>query len=207
MAELVVPNGGQISLKWNLSGQAAYNVLGLNVGAGALIDQNMANAVSSVVATAFAAAGYPSLLDQASSLDTIALRDLRGPNLPEFVGTSPGGIGSSIGEQVGNDRACLVTLRTAYAGKSYRGRVYLPMNASSALDTETSSYTSGATTAAKNFIDQIISGLAGNATIAGTLRLAVVSRKPGEERSSVVIRTEVRSPLVTSQRRRLPTRG
>jgi hypothetical protein len=211
MPALVIPSGAQMTLQWSRGAHRMYNVLGLFANAGFVIDQNTATALATVVSSAFTAAAVGPHVDVNTILSQVGVRDLRTANQAEYVAAPSGCLGAGLVEATAASIALCVTLRTAKAGKRYRGRVYLPFNTESSFDGETSSFTTPAGTAGSGFIGNIKTGLVTAPGIAGSLQLAVLSRG-GDEDPPVTAATPVttimvRSLVATSQRRRLPHRG
>lgn len=209
MPPLVVPSGGQLVMRWIQGTENVYNVLGLHLTAGAIVGQAQAQACADVVAAAWATSGISAHVDVGTSIVTVGLRDLRQANLAEFIAPVTGCVGIGAGERVSHALACVVTLRTARAGKSYRGRTFLPLDAQAAYDAEIGQYLAQAVIDADDFMEAIRSGLTGSAGLSGNFQLAVISRPKKEDPttwSTPVISSQVRSNLAGTQRRRLPHR-
>lgn len=173
MPSLVVPNSALVKLVWgSATGNVSVNVIGYSKAAGFTIDQSVADAVKARIHTVFATSGLQPLIPTGLGLNTVSIRDISSPNLPEFTGAGARIAGTAAaGKILPPQVAVCVTLRTARAGKSYRGRVYLGSWHDSVLDASGAA-TAAATTAAQSFID-LIRQNAGNAS----LGLAIVSRK------------------------------
>jgi hypothetical protein len=202
-----------MSLRWLTGTENSYNVIGMHCNPGFTIDQGTANALASIVSAAFASAVVAPQVDTSTSIATVGIRDLRTANQAEFFQATTGTTGNGAGEKVPNNIALCVTHRTSLAGKSFRGRSYMPFNAEASFDGETSLYLPAAGVAAAKFWTDIKAGLVSNPTTNGSLQLAVLSRgnpkatPPVEPRVTVIITSMVRSTLATTQRRRLPKRG
>lgn len=127
MPELIVPNAAQMRLVWALSGQLyALNVLGVvNTGA-VVINQALTNAVAADIKAAFTSSAHADDISTTITLASIGLRDIRSAAQPEFIDTGGAVAGTMALELLPPQTALCVTLRTALAGASYRGRVYLP---------------------------------------------------------------------------------
>lgn len=210
MPSLVVPNGGLLSLRWLSGVENMWNVLGLYIAPGYAIDQNVANSLAACVAAAWTSSNLSTYVDASTSIATVGVRDLRVANMPEYFQASGAGTGGLTGEKSPNSIACVVTHRTAKAGKSYRGRSFMPLNGDLAIDHETHLYTAPATSAAVNFFTDLRAQLVSASQIAGSLQLAVLSRDaPTYEfaRVTPIVSSQVRSQIAGSQRRRLPKRG
>lgn len=173
MAPLVVPNAALVRLVWgSASSPLAVNVLGSRkVGAGA-IDQATANTLSTAIKARFTASGYAALVPNTLGLISVGIRDISQPNLPEFVGAGGITLGTQAAGKVLPPQVSLcITLRTALAGKSFRGRVFLPVWGDSALAADGTAV-AAATTAGVSFINGVSTDM-----VASGLNLAVVSRK------------------------------
>jgi hypothetical protein len=201
---LVVSSGGFAVLHWDVRGQAVVNVLGLHIQPAGLVNQTTANAIATDIRSALSASNLINYQHTATHLVTVGVRDLRQANLPEYVGVMTQTAGLNTGEPLVLSTALVVTLRTAFAGKSYRGRVYLPVDGDNAWDGAAQAYTSLAVSAADGFIGNIITYLANDAALASNFHLAVVSREKAV--SNVVISHQVRSPINGTQRMRVPSR-
>jgi hypothetical protein len=127
VAQLVVPNAAQMRLIWSLSGQLyALNVMGVVNAGGIAITQALTNSVGSAIKSALASSTHNANLSTTVSLSNIGLRDIRTANQSEFVDTGGAVAGTSAGDLLPPQVALCITLRTALAGASFRGRVYLP---------------------------------------------------------------------------------
>lgn len=125
MPALRVDNAAILTLKWNQSLTGFVNVLGVSCPAGVVINQTLANTVGSAVKSALTSSGLVAQLHTNTSLNKCGLRDIRATNLVEFVDTGGSVIGTGTGDPLPLQIALAVTLRTAKAGSSFRGRVFL----------------------------------------------------------------------------------
>jgi hypothetical protein len=214
--QLVVPNGGFFIVHWLIGGERAINVFGLNIAAGTQVNQAVADALAVQTQSWFSAAGLAPLVHTSDQIQSVGIRDLRSANLPEYVANVTGAGGSDATEPLPNNIAIVVTLRTALAGKSFRGRSYVPLNGGTAWDGTTMHYTPAAVTAAGAWLTQIRTGLPLIVGTSGGLHLAVVSRGRKKDngdpptvpaQSNVVISSQVRSNIQGSQRGRIAHRG
>lgn len=210
MPALTVPNGAQMTLRWLTGTENMYNVIGLYVNPGFVIDQSTANSLSAVVLAAWASSNISTYVDAGTSIATVGVRDLRTANLPEYFQSPGPNSGGDVGEKCPNSMALCVTHRTAKAGKSFRGRSYMPMNGAAAIDFETHLYVPGAATNAVKFWTDIKAGLVSSSQISGALQLAVLSRLDDATHTphvTPIVSSMCRSQIATTQRRRLPKRG
>jgi len=121
---LVVDNAVQVRLSWSWNGVLGGNVLGGQVGGGYGNSQAHANALGAAVAGRFTSSGLKALCAATTSFLGVGIRDVRTPNEVEYL-YAPGGVaGTGAGDPLPNELAAVVTLKTAKAGKHFRGRVY-----------------------------------------------------------------------------------
>lgn len=171
MAQLVVPNAGLLTLNWSGETRTWHNVIGL-VGQAALptFDQALAEGLFTGISTA---AGFVSLLARLAPtvvFESLTIRDIHLPNRPEFTSTGTPVSGGGTGDCLPLNVAAVVTVRTALAGKSFRGRTYFSGFAESENDAQ------GRQSAAVN--TSIVSAMTSiNSICAGhSLTIGVVSR-------------------------------
>lgn len=126
-ADHVIPNCVAVILGWTLeSGKLAHNVLHGRVTGSFSPTTTIANALMTGLTTGAAWTAFALTLAPTTLFSGIFLRDLRVANQP-LIPTSLGpGVGTGTGESLPNEVAACVTLRTALAGRSARGRIYLP---------------------------------------------------------------------------------
>lgn len=144
MPQLVVANAAQMRLIWSKSGTLhALNVLGV-VNAGSVsITQALTNTLGTAIKAALTSSGLGAQLSDSFALANVGLRDIRTANTAEFLDAAAATAGTGAAtEYLPPQTALCVTLRTAQAGRSYRGRVYLngyveAINVSSGVCTNT----------------------------------------------------------------------
>lgn len=166
---LQITGGLQLKLYYNITTQLAINVLGMTPSGTVTVNQALADTVGAMVKSAWTAQMAPHCAP-ANSLVRVGIRDLRVANLPEFrdTGAAVAGTGG-VADALPASIALVVTLRTAKAGKSFRGRCYLPgWNETENNATGTSANAAGIAGVA--FINAIGTGLQSSA-----LKLAVLS--------------------------------
>lgn len=169
MPQLVVPNSGQLRLIWALGGQLyALNVLGVVNNTSVAITQALTNTIGTAIKSALTSSGHVGALHTTVTLANIGLRDLRTANTAEFLDTGGAVAGTGTGDVLPPQIAMCVTLRTAQAGRSFRGRVYLP-GFNEASNSVTGTLTSTASSVA--FVTAIKAAL-----VASSLDLGVLSR-------------------------------
>lgn len=128
MPQLVVPNAAQMRLIWSLSGQLyALNVLGVVNAGSVAITQALTNTIGAAIKTSFTSSTHGAAVSTLVSLANVGLRDIRSANTAEFIDTGGAVAGTATGgDLLPPQTALCITLRTAQAGRSFRGRVYLP---------------------------------------------------------------------------------
>lgn len=198
---LVVPNAAQLRLIWSLGGQLyALNVLGVVAPGGVAITQAVANTIGAAVKAGLGTSTLGANLHPTVALANVGLRDVRTASQPEYLDASAPVVGTGTGDLLPPQVAIVVTLRTALAGQSYRGRVYLP---GFAEGTNSSTGTSALGTAPVNFIAAIKSTLQGNAMDLGVLsRPNADATPPRFGMINVVTSIVMRDTVWDTQRRR-----
>lgn len=194
MPSLVVPGAVQVRLHWTMNGADAFNVIGGSVGGGFANSQAIANALDSAVKGHLTSSGLAALLATTTSLVAVGIRDIRAANEPEFVGANAAVPGTGAGNPLPNEVAATFTLRTARAGKSYRGRVYLG-GFIVGENTAAGQIAAALNTTAVSFLNSVLTDMGGQG-----ITMAVISRK-------LLVPTPVtaivaRDTLWDSQRRR-----
>jgi hypothetical protein len=193
---LVVPNTIEVRLNWTLSDQTwATNVLHYVVPTGFSVNQTNAESIATFVDDAYSDTGsWRSQVTSTVGLDSVGVRDIRTANQPEFIGdvTGSGGNVSSIAPR---QLSVVLTLRTALAGGSFRGRVYLCGCSTGGIDTN-GDITDTAAQRAEVFGDGLIS----TTVDSSLLILGVTSRSLGV--TTPVDRVEVRDRVWDWQRSR-----
>jgi|KBSMisStaDraftv2_1062788.scaffolds.fasta_scaffold75486_3 hypothetical protein len=127
MAQLIVPNGAQVKLKWLVAGTPMLTVLGASGTNTVAVTQTLANTIGAGVKSAFTSSGYAGCVGISAALEKVSVRDVKGPNQPEFEDTGAAVAGTNADTDfLPKNVALVVTYKTLLAGKSYRGRSYLP---------------------------------------------------------------------------------
>lgn len=171
MPPLVVPQGVLVRLLWSKGGTTtAINVLGARNATGAVINQTLTNTLGSSIKSAVTSSGLGALQGTTFALAQVGVRNIAIANQPEFLDTGAAVAGSGTGDYLPPQVSFAVTLRTALAGRRYRGRTYLTGFVEAASDANGVA-TSGTATAAVAFITAVQSAMATSG-----LTLAVVSR-------------------------------
>lgn len=127
MAQLIVPNAAQLRLIWAQGGVLyAINVMGVVLTGGAVVNQALANSLGTSIKAALTSSALGAALGTTITLANIGIRDIRTANTAEFLDSGGAVAGTMAGDLLPPQTAFCVTLRTAFAGRSFRGRVYLP---------------------------------------------------------------------------------
>lgn len=129
MPPVIIDGTLQIRIVWALpGGKTALNVLHSDIGSGTVVDQAVANQVAQAVADAHASSGLNAVQPDNVQIERVDVRDVRTANQPLITSTtglpSPGTVAG--GDLLPKQDAINITSRTALAGRSYRGRTYLP---------------------------------------------------------------------------------
>jgi hypothetical protein len=167
---LVIANGAQLRLLYSFAGQTAVNVYGAVVTGSVTFDQALANSLATSIKGAWTS-NLASLCNANTHLFRVGIRDLRSANAPEFLDTQAVASGSATAvDSLPPQLALCVTLRTAKAGKSFRGRSYI--GGFDEAQNDTNGLTSQATaTATIAFVTAIDTALKANG-----MALGVISR-------------------------------
>src|SRR5689334_15918544 len=124
---VVIPNCVQVRLIWTLPNtKTVYNVMHGSVAGGFVATSSVAESIFTALKAAAGWTSWKARVNSGVSLIGIDLRDMRVANQATFQGTSGASAGTGAGTALPPGDALCVTLRTALAGRAYRGRVYLP---------------------------------------------------------------------------------
>jgi hypothetical protein len=131
---IVIPNTIQIRLLWTLAtNKQVFNVLHGQVASGFAVTAAAAEAIYTDIVGTAAWTAFRAHLNAGVSFTGVDLRDLRSANQPLVASTAAAQAGTGAGTALPPGDSLVVTLRTAGAGRSFRGRVYLPGFDTSAL--------------------------------------------------------------------------
>lgn len=171
MASLVVPSGALLRCIWNAGGvPAAVNVYGVRNANAIPITQTLTNTIAAAIKAGFTSSTLASQIGTTVSLGQVGLRDIATANQPEFLDGAVAVPGTAAGDLLPPNVSLCVTLRTALAGRSFRGRSYI-WGFTENGNTATGAASASVQTACLAWIDAISSALS-----AQNLQLAVVSR-------------------------------
>lgn len=201
MPQLIVPNAAQMRLIWSLGGQLyALNVMGVVNSGSVAITQALTNTVGSAVKAALTSSTLGANVHTTVALANVGLRDVRTANTAEFLDSGAAVAGTATGDVLPPQIAIVVTLRTALAGRSFRGRVYLPGFAEA---TNSATGTSSLGTAPVGFITAIKSALVTSGLDLGVLsRPAPLATPPRSGFITPVTSIVMRDTVWDTQRRR-----
>lgn len=161
---IIIPNAIEVDMLWNLaSGKAVKNVLGGQVAGGFTATAAIAQAVYAAMIASGQWTAWAAFVHSTAQFAGIALRDLRTGNNPVVQSTGGATSGTGAGSAMAPGTALVITLRTLFAGRGFRGRVYLPGLDSTVLVAGTGAIAAAANTAAANFITELQTALTASA--------------------------------------------
>lgn len=171
MAALVITNAALVRLIWTLNGtQYAVNVMGaLNTGP-ATFNQALANSLGAAIKSSFTSSGWGARVSSDVALAAVGVRNIDQANQAEFVDNGVAVAGTGATDPLPPQTALVITLRTALAGPSFRGRIYLPGACEGESDTN-GTCTAAAAANAASWVNTIASNM-----LANGLTMAVLSR-------------------------------
>jgi hypothetical protein len=127
MPSFTIPQGVVVRAIWSLSGtDIAINVAGARNTGSVAITQTLTDTIGTAVKSGYTSSGLKALHPATVQLRKIGLRDVNTANLPEFLdaGAPATGTHATNTDLLPANVSYCVTIRTALAGKSYRGRWY-----------------------------------------------------------------------------------
>jgi len=123
---IIIPNGVLVRLVWTLGGSTQMiNVLGGQVSGAFVNSQAIANSLGTAVKSGLASSGWGAKLATTTILQNVGIRDMRTANNAEYLDQGATAAGTGTGDALPPGTSFVVSLRTAKAGPSYRGRVFL----------------------------------------------------------------------------------
>jgi hypothetical protein len=208
---LVIPGVVEVILPWQLpNGKVAHNVLHVDNPTSLNIDVPLCDTVFAAIAADARTTTYLGDISTVVQLNGVEMRDLNTALSPLFVSTAAAIPGTQAAHPIPETAALVVTLKTAVAGRSGRGRAYLTGIAVSGVDA--SGHADAGTTADAEAFMQGVS----DALFASSLFLCVAHRAhaaytspntgnliPASGASSAgVVSIKVEDNVFDSQRRR-----
>src|SRR5262245_51432967 len=172
MPPLLVSQGVLVRLVWSVSGTpSAVNVLGVRNVANAPINQAAADFIANTITNAYSTGPLPGKIHTSVTLSGVGVRNIAIAAQPEVPGVVTPVPGTGTGKLLPPQVALCATLRTALAGKSYRGRYYAFGFNDGALTTAGTADPT-VSTALTTFLNAVRTNMA-----SGQFPLAIVSRK------------------------------
>lgn len=211
MAQLIVPNGAQVKLKWSIAGTPMLTVLGASGTNTVAVTQTLANTIGAGIKSAFTSSGYAGCVGVSAAITKVSVRDVKGANQPEYEDTGAAVLGTNAdADFLPKNVALVLTYKTILAGKSYRGRSYLP-GLMEADNEGAGTIDAACETAAIAFITSVEAVLSGSGLTHAVLSPALPSRTtaagetlpPKAAFATNVTSVSSRSNIPGSQRRRL----
>lgn len=111
-------------LVWLAAGGPAQCVLHWTIPAGTSVNVTLANAIFTTLGNLWSA-NLAAHAATTQSLSKLFLRDLRQASMAEVASTNAAIPGTAVGDELPHSIACVMTIRTASAGRKFRGRAYL----------------------------------------------------------------------------------
>lgn len=195
MPPLVIPDTVRVNIVWANSGvDYAVNVLHYIVPGAQVVTAATATDLATDIATPFVSGALDTWIADQISIARITVRDIRTANQPEYSSTvSAAGLSST--DMLPPGTSLVATFRTALAGRSYRGRFYMPGWAETA-NTAAGTADAGAVGDLETWLQAISSvTVEGNAWALGVMSTVLGETNP-------VTAIEVRDSVWDSQRRR-----
>lgn len=201
MPQLVIRDTVEVKILWEyLPGFPGRNVLHGIVAGGFNNTQAITNSIGNAIASAYTSSGLAALCPATVRCFGASVRDIRSANLPELISATTAVPGTAATDLLPKQTAFVVTLRTANAGRSYRGRVYLGGFAEGNNDASGNA-AAAVSTAAVAFITAVQSAMAAQGiTLAVGSRANIPLNKT--DFSTPVTAIQARNSLWDTQRKR-----
>jgi hypothetical protein len=124
---VVIPSCAQIVIQWSLeSGKTAHNVLYGRFAGSFAGTTAQANAIMTAISSGAQWTALAALLHPSTSLSAVTIRSVNTANQPLIVSSLSAVPGTATGSALPSEVAAALTITTANAGKSGRGRMYIP---------------------------------------------------------------------------------
>jgi hypothetical protein len=210
---IIIPNAVEVDMVWNLaSGKQVKNVLHGQVAGGFNATAAICQAIYAALIASGSWTAWAAFVHSTAQLANISMRDLRTANMPLVSSTGAATAGTGAASALPPGTALIITLRTAQAGRGFRGRVYLPGLDSALLTAATGAASAAANTAAVNFVTALQTAMTASAvtlSIANPARQVYTSLRGAHavhaaRAANIVNVTSIvaRQTALTSQRRR-----
>lgn len=154
---VVIGSAVEVDLLWNLANgkTMSKNVLGSIAGSGFQATVAIAQAIYAAIIASGSWTAWAAYMHTTAALAGVQLRDLRQPSMPFLKSTGGATAGTGAGSALSSALSVIVTLQTNFAGRGFRGRVYLPGLDSGAEIAGTGLVLGAAQTAAVNFVTAV----------------------------------------------------
>lgn len=123
---VVIPNCAEIKVLWTQGSLTLNNVFHGALTAAGPMNPAVAESIFSALKANTATTTWLGHLSTSISLSGVHVKDLRAANNPTLTSTGLPVLGTGTGSVLPQDNALVITLKTAFSGKGYVGRVYLP---------------------------------------------------------------------------------
>jgi hypothetical protein len=114
----------------------ALNVLHFQQAPVSPVDQARADAIDTLVKTAFTNSALPFSICDDFQIRSVSVRDMQSNTNLAFIGSGAGVTGAATSDCLPKQTSLCITLQTGFRGRSYRGRVYLPYFTEAANDAD-----------------------------------------------------------------------
>lgn len=121
---LPIQNAVQVRLLWSDPVRVFMNVLHMQFTNAGPLNPNIADTIFNSIVGNANFTTWRGFLPTTTEFTNVDVRDLRASNLPLITSTGTAVPGSSAGTALPPQTAMVTTLRTAQAGRAFRGRVY-----------------------------------------------------------------------------------
>ena len=175
MPAFIVPGGAQVRLRWSYQGRSAMNVFGAVGATSANINQSLADTLGTTIKAAVASSGLQEILATSVQLNKVSAKFVGEAGWPDIEDAGAAVVGTGTGDPLGRGMAAVVTLRTARAGLSYRGRVFIGGFVEAVNESDVSITTSAAA-AIEGFVQDVIDAINSTVLDAAVLSPALPER-------------------------------
>jgi hypothetical protein len=119
------PNTVAVRLRWLFNNTTQYNILHGQYTIAGPLSPNIAENIFSAIKANAAWTTFAGHLATTMGFAGVDVLDLRSPNIPPVSSTSLISPGTGTGAALGPQNSTVMTLRTAFTGRSFRGRTFL----------------------------------------------------------------------------------
>lgn len=153
---LVIANCVEVDLVWNIvPTKQVKNVLHARSTGAPTITAAMAQAIYAAIIASAQWTAYKPYVNAGCQLARVDMRDLNTANKPLVSSTGGATSGTGAGLALPPAVAAVISLKTASAGRGFRGRIYLPGLDSTTMNTTTGVFLAAFQTAAQNLITEV----------------------------------------------------